>query len=259
MMLRTRAPAPPHFHIDSIVRVAQGLDTEYSTPYGSRDRKGETMPHTPIEREEAPRERTALPVRLALVDAGLSDPHACLDHLSHDLLEALDVYEHHIPLPAYGAARVIDSHVYTFSPADADTARTWASLCEQLHSDEHAGHARTPLLYAIACADEHGFIQARMALERLSSACRAADVPWGGGIAVGGGLLVSASVRSPRMGRMRRRRSEAIDMLIAAIRSSCSVNTLPNQNSSDLIIASCPVPRFLYAPICKACRHYRWE
>ncbi len=98
-----------------------------------------------------------------------------------------------------------------------------------------------------------------MALERLRSACRAADVPGGGGIAVGGGLRVSASVRSPRMGRMRRRRSEAIDMLIAAIRSSCSVNTLPNQNSSDLFIASCPVPRFLYAPICKACRHYRWE
>lgn len=154
------------------------------------------MAHTPIEREEPPRERTALPVRLALVDAGLSDPHACLDHLSHDLLEALDAYEHHIPLPAYGAARVIDSRVYTLSPADADTSRTWTSLCEQLHSDEHAGHARTPLLYAIACADEHGFIQARMALERLGSACRAEDVPWGGGIAVGGGLLVSASVRS---------------------------------------------------------------
>ena len=162
------------------------------------------MAHTPIEREEPPRERATLPVRLALVDAGLSDPHACLDHLSHDLLEALDVYEHHIPLPAYGAARVIDSRVYTLSPADADTSRTWTSLCEQLHSDEHAGHARTPLLYAIACADEHGFIQARMALERLGSACRAEDVPWGGGIAVGGGLLVSASVRSPRMGRMRR-------------------------------------------------------
>lgn len=217
------------------------------------------MAHTPIEREEPARERTALPVRLALLDAGLSDPHACLDHLSHDLLEALDVYEHHIPLPAYGAARVIDSRVYTLSPADADTAHTWASLCKQLHSDEHAGHARTPLLYAIACADEHGFIQARTALEHLCSACRAADVPWGGGIAVGGGLLVSASVRSPRMGRMRRRRSEAIDMLIAAIRSGCSVSTLPNQNSSDLIIASCPVPRFLYDPICKACRHYRWE
>lgn len=217
------------------------------------------MAHTPIEREEPPRERTALPVRLALVDAGLSDPHACLDHLSHDLLEALDVYEHHIPLPAYGAARVIDSRVYTLSPADADTSRTWTSLCAQLHSDEHAGHARTPLLYAIACADEHGFIQARMALEHLSSACRAEDVPWGGGIAVGGGLLVSASVRSPRMGRMRRRRSEAIDMLIAAIRSSCGVSTLPNQNSSDLIIAPCPVPRFLYAPTCKAYRHYRWE
>lgn len=239
--------------------MVQGVDTGYSTPYGFRDRKGETMAHTPIEREEPPRERAALPVRLALVDAGLSDPRACLEHLSHDLLEALDAYEHHIPLPAYGAARAIDSRVYTLSPADADTARIWASLCEQLHSDERAGHARTPLLYAIACADEHGFIQARMALERLGSACRAADVPWGGGIAVGGGLLVTASVRSPRMGRMRRRRSEAIDMLIAAMRSSCGVSTLPNQNSSDLIIASCPVPRFLYAPICRACRHYRWE
>lgn len=48
-------------------------------------------------------------------------------------------------------------------------------------------------------------------------------------------------------------------MLIAAIRSSCGVSTLPNQNSSDLIIAPCPVPRFLYAPTCKAYRHYRWE
>lgn len=202
---------------------------------------------------------TPLPVRLALVDAGLSDPHACLDHLSRDLLEALDVYEHHIPLPAYGSARAIDSRVYTLSPADADTARTWASLCGQMHDDKHAGHARTPLLYAIACADEHGFIQARMALESLGSACHAADVPWGGGIAVGGGALVSASAHSPRMGRMRRRRSEAIDMLIAAIRSSCGVSALPNQNSSDFIIASCPVPRFLYAPICKTCRHYRRE
>ena len=76
------------------------------------------MAHTPIEREEPPRERATLPVRLALVDAGLSDPHACLDHLSHDLLEALNVYEHHIPLPAYGAARVIDSRVYTLSHLD---------------------------------------------------------------------------------------------------------------------------------------------
>lgn len=259
MTLRTRIPAPPHLHIDSSMRMAREVDTGYSTPYGSRDRKGETMAHTSIEREEPPRERTALPVRLALVDAGLSDPHACLDHLSHDLLEALDVYERHIPLTAYGAARAIDSRVYTLSPADAGTARTWASLCEQLHGDEHAAHARTPLLYAIACADEHGFIQARMALEHLGSACRSADVPWGGGVAVGGGLLVSASLSSPRMGRMRRRRSEAIDMLIAAIRSSCGVSTLFNQNSSDLIIAPCPVPRFLYAPICKACQHYRWK
>ena len=95
--LHSAAPAPsylctpPHLHIGSSTRVARGVDTGYSTPYGSRDRKGETMAHTPIEREEQPRERTALPVRLALVDAGLSDPHACLDHLSHDLLEALDV------------------------------------------------------------------------------------------------------------------------------------------------------------------------
>ena len=63
---RTRAPAPlhpctpPHLHIGSSTRVARGVDTGYSTPYGSRDRKGETMAHTPIEREEPPRERTCL-------------------------------------------------------------------------------------------------------------------------------------------------------------------------------------------------------
>ncbi len=209
------------------------------------------------DRKESLDPLTPLPVRLALVDAGLSDPHTCLDHLSRDLLEALDVYEHHIPLPAYGGARAIDSCIYTLSPADAEADRTWKSLCEHLHDDEHAGHERTPLLYAIACADEHGFIKARAALESLGSACREAGVPWGGGIAVGGGLLVSASAHGPRMGCLRRRRSEAIDMLIAAIRSSCGVSALPRQNSSDLIIAPCPVPRFLYAPICEVCRRHR--
>lgn len=200
---------------------------------------------------------TPLSVRLALVDAGLSDPHACLDHLSGDLLEALDVYEHHIPLPAYGTARPVDSHVYTLSPTGAGAGRIWESLCDRLRDDMDAGYGRTPLLYAIACADEHGFVKARAALESLGSACREAGVPWGGGIAVGGGLLVSASARGPRMGRLRRRRSEAIDMLIAAMRSSCGVSALPRQNSSDLIIAPCPVPRFLYAPICEVCRRRR--
>ena len=125
------------------------------------------MAHTPIEREEPPRERTALPVRLALVDAGLSDPHACLDHLSHDLLEALDVYEHHIPLPAYGAARVIDSRVYTLSPADADTSRTWTSLCEQLHS--------MPVTHARRCCTR---LHARMSTASSKPAWRlSASVP----------------------------------------------------------------------------------
>ncbi len=241
------------------MRVARGDDTGYSTPYGFRDRKGETMTHTPIEREEPPRERTALPVRLALVDAGLSAPAACLGHLSHDLLEALDVYERHLPLPAYGAARAIESHTYLLSPTNGDVKRVWSELREQSLRDERADLPRRALLYGLACTDDHDSAAARKALDELGAACDSAGIPWGGGVAVAGGRLVVASSKGPRMGRMRRRRSEAIDMLIAAIRSSCGVSALPDHNSSDLIIASCPVPRFLYAPACKACRHYRRE
>ena len=106
------------------------------------------------------------------------------------------------------------------------------------------GHVRP--LYALAATDAYACTPAEHALMRLAASCREAGVPWGGGLACGGGSLIEPCARSPRMGRMRRARSERIDQLIAAIRSRRAVNDMIDGPVSGILLAPCPLPAPLY-------------
>ena len=76
--------------------------------------------------------------------------------------------------------------------------------------------------------------------------CRDHNVPWGGGLAFGEAELIVRCARQPRMGRMRRARSEHIDLLIAAIRSRCGMHSLPDAPSSGIVRVPRSVPRIVY-------------
>ena len=106
------------------------------------------------------------------------------------------------------------------------------------------GHVRP--LYALAATDTYACTPAEHALMRLTASCREAGVPWGGGLACGGGSLIEPCARGPRMSRMRRARSERIDQLIAAIRSRRAVNDMIDGPASGILLAPCPLPAPLY-------------
>lgn len=108
-------------------------------------------------------------------------------------------------------------------------------------------------LYAIC---NLGFYEAEQGLSSfgiLRGFCRAAGVSWCGGLAIGGGGMIVPFAYSPRMGGMRRARSEGIDALIAAVRTGLTVqdaNERFGRETCDLdpsaILARCPTPRTIY-------------
>ena len=74
-------------------------------------------------------------------------------------------------------------------------------------------------VYALA---NMGFFEPEQILPTFSvieSFCAAAGAHWMGGVAVGGGGMTLPTAGTPRMGMLRRPVSEALDRLIAAIRS----------------------------------------
>lgn len=170
-------------------------------------------------------------VHVALVgDQGSS---AALDHFAHDLADALAAYEH---LGFPGRERVFDLDLVSLRLDEC------AHDCEQ----SLAGLPEASRLYALAVTTGPTPQGPARALETLSKACEAHNVAWGGGVAIAGGELAALCATGPRMGRMRRAQSEAIDQLVLAIRTRSGLQELPDGPDTGIIAVPAPVPTCLY-------------
>ena len=141
-------------------------------------------------------------MRLTITDItpGAADP--AVGHLLSDLAEACTVYER-----VYGAVVDGEATVLGLSADAADAVPAPPAL---------PPGAR---VYAVCVTGAPDPATAAVALDDLARRCEAAGLRWMGGLAVADGPVVTHAARSPRMGWRRRRVSEAVDRLVAAIRS----------------------------------------
>lgn len=195
-------------------------------------------------REKGAGERVTVP--LALLSAGDEDLRAAFDHVMEDLADALDVYER-MATPRSDSRR---------GREETQRARSFSLLKIEVEAgigiERAVREAMGPCslsglpLYGCAIAAGRPARPAVDALVALETSCRQLKLPWGGGAALCGGALIAPCAEGPRMGRMRRARSEAVDLLVAAIRSGCSVSDLMGGPASGILVARCPVPAPLY-------------
>lgn len=95
------------------------------------------------------------------------------------------------------------------------------------------GDAALPILEpgarvtALCASDDGDGAGARGALLDLAARCRSARLAWHGGVAFGGGGALPRLMGSPRLGAYRRPLSQAVDRLIAAIRSGRPLGAVP--------------------------------
>lgn len=78
-------------------------------------------------------------------------------------------------------------------------------------------------VYAVVQAAYANAGQAHVAVSHLREACERRGLSWCGGVIACTGSGIAALRHSPRMGLLRRPFSEAIDMLVGAVRMGCSV------------------------------------
>lgn len=111
-------------------------------------------------------------------------------------------------------------------------------------------------VYAVVQAAYANAGQAHAAVSHLREACERRGLSWCGGVIACTGSGIAALRHSPRMGLLRRPFSEAIDMLVGAVRMGCSVEhaqRLGGGNAEDvdangMVFAEPAVP----APIWRA-------
>ena len=113
-------------------------------------------------------------------------------------------------------------------------------------------------LYLLCCTDDFDAADALPSVTAYAKGCEAAGFICRGGVIVGGGVLVPHTAKSPRMGTLRRWRSEATDALIAAVRLQCSVDEAAaitrdttRRREQGFILARCPIPRWAYRLFCR--------
>ena len=107
--------------------------------------------------------------------------------------------------------------------------------------------------YLLCCTDDFDPADALPSVTAYARECEAAGFICRGGVIVGGGALVPRTAKSPRMGTLRRWRSEATDALIAAVRLQCGVDEAAaitrdttRRREQGFILARCPIPRWAY-------------
>lgn len=100
-------------------------------------------------------------------------------------------------------------------------------------------------LYALVACPAHSTQEAAAALDEVAAACRATGYTWAGGVAVAGSRLVASTARTPRMGWLRRGRSEAADRMLLQLLAG-------RPFASE--VARCPVPGFVYRRLVAAGR-----
>ena len=191
--------------------------------------------------------RDPIVVPLALLHTAMIDLAPAFAHLVDDLTQALGVYERITRNTSARAAGPDRS--FTLATIDIDTGALTrghdfpsavANVIEQRRSSSNLP------LYALAITGGSHAEPAARALDLLGRICIARNVPWAGGVAMGEGELIAPCSRSPRMGRIRRARSERIDLLIAAIRSSCRVHDLIGGPDTGILEVPRSIPPFLY-------------
>lgn len=197
--------------------------------------------------------QAAIAIPLVLVHTGTHGPAPAYSplpafhHLVEDLEEAIGVYE----LMAAGAPSSSARHPQSFFASTLElAAEDLLDEGTEAHTIAHTlteMHAQSNMpIYALAITPGPHTDEAECALERVAAMCREHDIPWGGGLAFGEAELIARCARQPRMGRMRRARSEHIDLLIAAIRSRCGMHSLPDAPSSGIVRVPRSVPRIVY-------------
>ena len=198
--------------------------------------------------------------RVELVDADLPNASGAARLLLEDFADALCAY-----------ARMGKSEVPTVawadsasSPADDTDALVAAFTVQGATLPDRAidmldAIAAHPVpLYALCATDSHDPADALAALDELDRRCADAGIPWRGGVIVGGGALIARTAKSPRMGTLRRWRSEATDALIAAVRLGASVEEAAQitrdttrVRQGNVILARCPIPKAAYRLLCR--------
>ena len=196
---------------------------------------------------------SVLPHRIALVNASPRGGRATTKLILDDFSEALQAYER---LDANPYASIPQLAFFTWNRPNAFDPRDLSAfgtivLGYPLYYDSLPSHAielldnliasRAPSsntrLYAVANMGFYEPSQIAPSFHLLENCCARAGIQWHGGLAVGGGGMVSAVADTPRMGIMRRHLSETTDKLILAVRCGTDAGTIESR---------CPIPRFAY-------------
>ena len=189
-----------------------------------------------------------LPRHIALVNVDGDNCSSAIAFILDDFEEAFNVYARHDADPD---ARISDiTHLDASRTSEDgmearpsfDTVILGYDACEndlpgrianQLHDLLTPGMR----LYAIATAKDHDPELAASSFKSLETFCSEYRLSWCGGLAVGASDMIPAIAKTPRMGMVRRRLSEATDKLILAVRCGTDAGALT---------APAPVPRFAY-------------
>lgn len=194
--------------------------------------KQPTQPFSPAEKYHGAMEadvHTTLPHRVALVD-GAPAPNAPTTLVLADLAEALPVYAH---LAGVEAPELVDVP----GACRFDGCNTVLLVLSAESDDAAPALPVGTRIYAVAIASGRDPAPARDRLNAARKQCEKLGARWMGGLALGGAEMVARTTRSPRMGWLRRRRSEAEDRLLMAL--------LAGEHTADEDVAA-PLPRPLY-------------
>lgn len=172
---------------------------------------------------------TTLPRRAALVDCAPA-PNAPTTLVRADLADALPVYAH---LAGVEAPELVDVR----GTRDFGGCDTVLLVLPAENGDAVPAFPPGVRIYAVAIAFGRDPAPARARLATAREQCEKLGARWMGGLALGGAEMIARTTRSPRMGWLRRRRSEAEDRLLMAL--------LAGEHAADEDIAA-PLPRPLY-------------
>lgn len=172
---------------------------------------------------------TTLPRRVALV-GGAPSPNAPTVLVRTDLTEALPVYAH---LAGVEAPELVDVR----GARDFGGCDTVLLVLSAESDDAVPALPAGVKIYAVAITSGHDPAPAHERLATAREQCEKLGARWMGGLALGGAEMVARTTRSPRMGWLRRRRSEAEDRLLMAL--------LGGEHAADEDVAA-PLPRPLY-------------
>lgn len=185
---------------------------------------------------------------------------ADLEFLLWDLQDAIAAYAqlsgtalpHPVNLKADGVGAV-DGMVLAVDDAFDDEAMIAVEqILDRLRNTETR-------IYVVVQALSKNNKQADELLDRLYRACILRDLPWCGGVAICAGSGIAVLRHSPRMGLLRRPFSEAVDMLVGAVRMGCSVEhaqrlgggNAANVDADGMVCAKPAVPAPIWRGVLK--------